>query len=214
LNAVSYSTAQILSPASLTETRKALAVSENDTASAEIAALTRRLAAHDEAAFREFHTRYFDRLYQFMLVITRGQEHEAREVLQETLLRVARRARPFDDEDAFWCWLKTVARNAARDGGRKQRRYFALLEKFSFRRQETGSYASNGADSRLQTLLAESLNELAPDERLLVEAKYLDGESVRELAASTGLTEKAIESRLLRLRRQLRERLLKKLNEP
>lgn len=206
--------AQDISPASLTETRNAPPVSASDAASAEIAALTRRLVAREQAAFREFHARYFDRLYQFLLVVARGQEHEAREVLQETLLRVARHARPFDDEDAFWCWLKTVARNAARDGGRRQRRYLTLLENFSFRRQETEPYAGNGTDSRLQTLLAESLTELAPEERLLVEAKYLDGEGVRELSISTGLTEKAVESRLLRLRRQLRERLLKKLNEP
>jgi RNA polymerase sigma-70 factor (ECF subfamily) len=189
-------------------------VSASVAASAETATLTRRLAARDEAAFREFHARYFDRLYQFLLIVARGQEHEAREALQETLLRVARHARPFDDEEAFWCWLKTVARNAARDGGRKQRRYFALLEKFSFRRQEAEPHAANGTETRLQTLLTESLNELAPDERRLVEAKYLDGEGVRELSARTGLTEKAVESRLLRLRRQLRERLLKKLNEP
>ncbi len=189
-------------------------MSENDQSSATIAALTRGLAAHDEAAFREFHARYFNRLYQFLLVVARGQEHEAQEALQETLLRVARKARAFDDEAAFWCWLKTVARNAARDSGRKQHRYFALLERFSFRRGDVDSHTGNGIESRLQLLLTESLNELAPDERLLVESKYLDGAAVRELAARTGLTEKAVESRLLRLRRQLRVRLLKKLNEP
>ena len=51
------------------------------------AVLTRRLAAGDEAAFREFHARYFDRLYYFLLVVTHGQELEAQEALQDTLLR-------------------------------------------------------------------------------------------------------------------------------
>ena len=60
-----------------------------------IAALTRRLATGDEAAFREFHGRYFDRLYRFLLVVTRGQEHAAQDALQETMLRVARYAREF-----------------------------------------------------------------------------------------------------------------------
>lgn len=211
---MSLSLTQNLLPASLSETRNATPVSANDKTSAAIAALTRGLTAHDEAAFREFHARYFDRLYQFLLVVARGQEHEAQEALQETLLRVARKARAFDDEEAFWCWLKTVARNAARDSGRKQRRYFALLERFSFRRGEVEGQTGNGIESRLQLLLTESLNELTPDERLLVESKYLDGAAVRELSARTGLTEKAVESRLLRLRRHLRERLLKKLNEP
>jgi DNA-directed RNA polymerase specialized sigma24 family protein len=103
----------------------------HDAAANPIAALTRRLAAGEEDAFREFHAQYFDRLHEFLLVVARGQEHEAREALQETLVRVARRARTFDDEDAFWCWLKAVARNAARDAGRKRTRCCKLLPALS-----------------------------------------------------------------------------------
>src|SRR6185295_663528 len=124
---------QTFSPASLIKTRNSHLANVGGIATASVAELTRRLAAHDEEAFREFHTRYFDRLYQFLLVVARGQEHEVQEALQETLLRVARHARVFDEEEAFWCWLKTVARNAARDGGRKQRRYVTLLENISLR---------------------------------------------------------------------------------
>jgi RNA polymerase sigma-70 factor (ECF subfamily) len=183
------------------------------TADAVIAELTRGLASHDEEAFRDFHARYFDRLYQFLLVVARGQEHEAQEALQETMLRVARHARVFADEEAFWSWLKVVARNAARDGGRKQRRYLALLERFSLGWTAVERRANDDADQHLQTLVAESLGELSPEERQLVEGKYLEGVAVRELSSSTGLTEKAVESRLSRLRRQLRASLLKKLTE-
>jgi RNA polymerase sigma-70 factor (ECF subfamily) len=198
----------------LIKTRNTHRAKASGTESVGVPELTRRLAAHDEEAFRDFHARYFDRLYHFLLVVARGQEHAAREALQETLLRVARRARAFNDEEAFWCWLKTVARNAARDAGRKQRRYFTLLEKLSLHRSAADEETNDGAESRLQAMLTESLNELLPDERSLVENKYLDGAATKELSLSTGLTEKAVESRLLRLRRQLRERLLKKLNEP
>ncbi len=177
--------------------------------------LTRRLAAHEEEAFREFHALYFDRLYRFLLVVAHGQVHEAQEALQETLLRVARHARPFDQEVAFWCWLQVVARNAARDGGRRQGRYRALLERLAFRRplEAAVSNPGEGADARLQTLLTESLAELPPEERRLVEDKYLDGVTTKALSSDTGLTEKAVESRLRRLRSRLRERLLKRLNE-
>jgi RNA polymerase sigma factor (sigma-70 family) len=182
-----------------------------------VAELTRRLAAHEEEAFREFHARYFDRLYRFLLVVARGQAHEAQEALQETLLRVARHARAFDGEDAeaaFWSWLQAVARNAARDGGRRQSRYQALLERFTFRRPPEAPESADGAEARLQALLAESLAELPPEERRLVEDKYLDGVTTKALSSGTGLTEKAVESRLRRLRTRLRERLLKRLHEP
>ena len=55
--------------------------------------LTRGLAAGDEAAFRQFHEEYFDRLLRYHLILARGDEHAARDALQETLTRVARKGR-------------------------------------------------------------------------------------------------------------------------
>jgi hypothetical protein len=42
---------------------------------------------------------------------------------------------------------------------------------------------------------------LEPADRDLIEAKYFQGVTVRDLAGELGVTEKALESRLLRLRR-------------
>jgi RNA polymerase sigma-70 factor (ECF subfamily) len=177
----------------------------------EISILTRRLASGDEAAFTEFHAAYFDRLYQFLLVVARGCEDEAREALQLTLLRVVRYARQFDSEEVFWDWLKMLGRSATRDAGRKARRYSALLQKFALRFQN-GQPAPGCEDGNsLGAFLQESLEEMQPFDRQLIEGKYLEGETVRELCARVGMTEKAVESRLVRLRRQLRDRVLEKL---
>lgn len=186
-------------------------LSTSASAPSDTARLTRRIAAGEEAAFREFHERYFNRLYQFLLVVTRGQEHEAREALQQTLLRVVRHARGFESEDAFWNWLQVLGRSAARDAGRKQQRYAALLQKFALHARTDVGAQTGPANNLLRTALEESLAELDPEDRRLIEGKYLDGSTVKELSAHSGLTDKAVESRLLRLRRQLRERLIKKL---
>jgi RNA polymerase sigma-70 factor (ECF subfamily) len=172
-----------------------------------IAVLTRQMAAGDEEAFCRFHQLYFDRLYQFLLAVARGQEQEAQDAVQETLVHVARSARRFESEEVFWCWLKAVARNAARDGGRKQRRYFDFMQKFAL------ESTVRSEDGDLGAALEDCLGELEPGERELIEAKYIQGESVREISVETGLTEKAVESRLLRLRHRLRVRLLQKLRE-
>jgi len=178
-----------------------------------VALLTRRLAAGEEEAFREFHRLYFDRLYHFLLAVTRGQEPEAQEALQETLLRLLRQRRVFSDEEVFWCWLKAVARNAARDGQRRHRRYFAVLQGFALGRDRAARETASGEESRLGAALEECLEELAPEERQLMENKYVGGETVRELSTAAGLSEKAVESRLLRLRRHLRARIVEKLRK-
>jgi len=184
----------------------------NDATTSAVALLTRRLATGEEEAFRQFQALYFDRLFRFLLVVARGDETQAREALQETFVRVARHPRVFECEDAFWNWLKAVGRNAARDAGRKQRRYSALLERFTWRSQTDSPPAIQ--ENALAVALEESVVEMQSEDRVLIEGKYIQGQSVRELAAQAGLTEKAVESRLLRLRRQLREGILKKLKTP
>lgn len=175
------------------------------------AVLTSGLAVGDETAFREFHTRYFGRLLRYQLVLARGDEQSARDALQETFTRVARKVRRFDDEVAFWSWLAVVARSAAVDGGRRRSRYRAMLQSLrpGWLRSAAGSVPE--ADARLHEYLDDALVALAPADRALIEAKYIFQATVRELAAQHCLTEKAVESRLLRLRRQLRERILRSL---
>ena len=179
-----------------------------------VGVLTKRLTAGDEQAFREFHARYFDRLFRFLIVLTHGHEQQAEEALQETLLRVVRYIRPFEDEAVFWCWLTALGRSAVRDHGRKRRRYQVLLERYALRFLclLTGPIAEEH-DPQLQEQLAQCLSELAPEDQSLLQAKYYAGASVKDLVRKTGQTEKAIESKLFRLRRSLRERLLSKLQE-
>lgn len=173
--------------------------------------LTARLVSGDEAAFREFHELYFDRLYRFLLGVTRGCDQETQETMQHTFLRLVRYVRVFQDEDVFWSWLKAVARSAAQDNGRKHRRYLNLLTKWAcFWRRENVTPAP-ASELPLAVLLDEALQALNAADRELIRAKYVEGYRVADLASRAGVSEKALESRLLRLRRELRARVLEQL---
>jgi RNA polymerase sigma-70 factor (ECF subfamily) len=178
----------------------------------DIAALTRAMARGDEAAFREFYDAYFDRLLRYLLVVTGGHEEAAREALQLALVRVVRHVKPFEAEEKFWSWLTVLARSALADESRKRRRYFAFLERFT-RHQETGPATMNNgeADEQLCALLERKLTALPEDERQLVEQKYLLRQSVRAIADGQQTTEKAVESKLSRVRRKLKDAVLAEL---
>ena len=178
----------------------------------QIQALTRAMARGDEAAYREFYDAYFDRLLRYLLVVTSGHEEAAREALQLALVRVVRHVKPFDAEDKFWSWLTVLARSALADGARKRRRYFSFLERFT-RHQETGFATMNNgeADEQLRALLERNVNLLPLAERELVEQKYLLHQSVRAIADGQQTTEKAVESRLSRVRRKLKDAVLAEL---
>ena len=74
------------------------------------------------------------------------------------------------------------------------------------------THAAEETDERLYEMVAQSLDELELEERLLVEGKYFRAASMKELAEESGLTERAVESRLLRSRRELREKIIARLN--
>ncbi len=179
------------------------------------AELTLAMARGSEAAFARFFENYFNRLFRYLLVISRGDETAARDALQDTMTRVAKHVRRFDDEQAFWDWLTVLARSAARDGGRKQTRYRNLLTRFFERAEPAGLSATLPAESedRLNEALDAALKALSDLERKLIDQKYFQGLSVRELAHLGELTEKAVESRLLRARRTLRETINRQLGD-
>ena len=170
------------------------------------------MAAGDEDAYRMFHELYFQRLLRYLLVVTGGREEAAREALQLTLLRVVRHVRKFSSEETFWSWLTVLARSSVVDEARKRHRYFAFLERF-FQHAQIEAAVNPDADARLQEMLAANLDILPPDECELIKRKYFARESVKEIAAETGATEKAIESQLVRIRRKLKAGILAQLND-
>jgi RNA polymerase sigma-70 factor (ECF subfamily) len=175
----------------------------------DVADLTRRMSARDELAYRKFYDAFYQRLSRYLLVVAAGNEETAAEALESTLLRVVRHIRTFPNEEIFWSWLTVLARSAFHDQTRKRNRYLAFLEHFTRHAQiEADGPDSRESDVRMQTALASSLSALPDEERHLVEAKYFQHRSVRELADALQTSEKAIESRLVRVRRKLKEALL------
>src|SRR5438552_8252344 len=138
-----------------------------------------------------------------------GDEDATNEALQSALLRVVRHIKVFSDDTCFWGWLTVLARSALSDQTRGRRRYLAFLDRFTRHTEIQVSLPNEeAADARLLSLLETKLAAMPPEERELVKAKYFDRRSMRVIAQALGTSEKAIESRLVRLRRKLKVALL------
>jgi RNA polymerase sigma-70 factor (ECF subfamily) len=172
---------------------------------AELEALTKAVCRGDEAAFTRFYHLYNLRLYRHLLVLAKGNEGEAREVLQTVVLKVANRFEIFDDERRLWGWLCRLARNAYVDLCRVRRREqrFVPLEEYKSELTDRPD-----AEHRLSESLRYALDQLAGEDRELMRAAYVDNRPLQELAEASGQTYKAIESRLARLRQKLKAKLL------
>src|SRR4051812_49438124 len=75
-------------------------------------ALTQRVAAGDDVAAQEFFETYCDRIFRYALVMTRGNEELAREILSLTMIKSAGLfgAPPFPTPR--WRWLTRLARES------------------------------------------------------------------------------------------------------
>jgi RNA polymerase sigma-70 factor (ECF subfamily) len=168
----------------------------------------------DEIAYRSFYDVYYERLWRYLLVVTAGDEDASREALQGALMRLVRYIKIFRSEEVFWSWLTVLARSALYDNQRKRGRYRAFLARFTeYSRIENGISSGTGDENVLSDALDEKVRELSADERDLIEQKYLKRLSVETMALQLRISEKAVESWLMRIRRKLKHAVLAELKD-
>lgn len=169
----------------------------------QVKALTRGMKRLDGESYNKFFDLYYDRLRRYTITISNGDVEETKEALQVSFEKIVKHIRVFDCEESFWGWLTTVVRNSYFDSYRKQDRKRRFLNLFKIQSAQIDSMSELATDldkSQLQTALL----DLSATERGLVTDKYFQGESYRELAIKYDMTEKAVENKLWRIRKQLR----------
>ena len=179
--------------------------------------LRRDVLAGNEQAWQIWYDETFDGLYQYVLWRCGGRRDWADEIVQETWLWAVRRMRRFaPGQGSFLSWMRGIASNVIRNHFRRQKKLWnarqpvgdALCKSDSARFQQSGS--------EKQEHIAAVLDALPDRHEAVLRAKYLDGLSVAEIAASWSTTPKSVESLLTRAReafRDLYEKITQKNNE-
>lgn len=140
-----------------------------------------------------------DGLYRYVARRTGGDRQLSEDVVQETYLRAVR---SWDHDGVAaepLAWLRTVARNLLVSHFRRNRP--SDVDPASLDRTLDGASVDSAETA---ALLHWGLARLDATNARLVEAFHLDGRSTRHVAEETGLTERAVEARLHRARRDLR----------
>lgn len=165
------------------------------------------ILAGNEKAFNEFYDCYCDRLFRYLLVMTRGNEPLTRELLQQVFLKVIRYLKPFESDEVLWSWLTQLCKTSYIDHLRRSRRESGA----SFENLVANVAIESAGlepDKELLEALQCSLRKLDDDERKLIDLFYFEDRAQREVAVELGVTVKAIESKLGRVRQRLRKLIL------
>ena len=164
----------------------------------------RRIAAGvargDDSAFRELYDRYQNRMWRLALVLGRGDESLAHEIVQSAFLTAASKLRQVESEEHLWNWLARVARQQVGKAWRQPGRDSAVVSVAEL----PECPAAGKSDSELEERLDAALLATGGEERQLIEWFYFDGLSHKEIAERLNATPKAVSSRLERARAKLR----------
>jgi RNA polymerase sigma-70 factor (ECF subfamily) len=172
-----------------------------------------RVAQGDEEAFRLLVLRWEQPVFRFFERMS-GSEEEARDLTQETLLRVYAGARRYRAAGRFRSWLFRIAGNLARS--RQRRNSVIRWIRFDPALHDEAS-GGEGADRRLEreetaSEVRRALARLPHRQRQALLLRRYEEMGYREIAETMGLTQAAVESLLQRAMANLKRDLAGKGN--
>lgn len=176
--------------------------------------LVRALQGGDENALTELIQKYQQPLFRFICRYV-GDEETARDLLQETFVRLYFNARKFKPRAKFSTWLHAIATNLCRDYARSKRyrmeRATVSFEAFDEDETRISDRAEMPGDAlvsaeRLAALQA-AISELPHKLKTALILFSLENRSQAECAELLGVTAKTVETRVYRARKILEKKL-------
>lgn len=179
-----------------------------------------RLCDGDDEALASLVERYQNDIFRFCLHYL-GDLETAREITQETFLRIYTARDRFDPDRVFRPWMLCIARNMCLNVLKRNKVVLMeSLEGLNSSATDASEYWHSPAtehplesilSGERRRLLLRMVYGLAPEAREVVMMRYFEQMSSREIAEVLETTEGAVRTRLHRALNQLRERCSHKL---
>ncbi len=138
-----------------------------------------------------------------------GDVEEAKDVVQETFLRVWQRLGDYDTQRSFTTWLYVIASRLCLDALRNMKRTSPLpADEQVLRHFAADSTMQRQLENREWVSIVRALADgLSPKQRLVFTLSQLEGLPSQEVEQVTGLSASQVKSNLYVARQTIRERL-------
>ncbi len=165
--------------------------------------------ARSEEAFREIVEQHGPAVLGTARRILRGNETQAREVMQAVFVILARRAGELSPTAVLGAWLHRVtctqAASLVREETRRRRREATAA---AYMQNDTSTQLQTGGEWReIAPVLDEELQRLPAAERTAIALRFLENQTWRATGATMGITEDGARKRISRALEKLRSRL-------
>lgn len=165
------------------------------------------IRAKDEKGAEELLLHYGPLMrYIIAPILPNAQDQE--ECLSEITMRIWDKIGLYDEVRGNWSsWLTALTRNTALNQARKNKTHISMSELPENIPSKEPTPEEVVLRKEKQAIIKQALLELPTTERLLFYRKYYYRQPTAQIAAEMGMTERAVEGKLYRLKKQLRKKL-------
>jgi RNA polymerase sigma-70 factor (ECF subfamily) len=156
-----------------------------------VSALRRR----DPGAVAELVNLYGDRLLRSAFMLC-GNETEAQDLVQETLLAAIRSVQRFEQRSSVYTWLYSILFNISRHHHRKQKRIVLDNEAGAEATAPAAETMSPLDASTVASALREAMGPLSEAHREVIVLRYYEDMKIDEIALHLGVPQGTVKSRL------------------
>lgn len=156
------------------------------------------LTNNDNHSFALLYQRHRYRVYQVCLFFC-SDPHEADDFTQEIFIRLTHKLDRFSGTAQFTTWLNRVSTNYCIDQIRERQQRLALYQRYANEMERLDQRASEADEIAFQ-LMQQVIQQLSTPERELLEIKYADSVTLRNIARKQKLTLSAVKMRIKRAR--------------
>jgi RNA polymerase sigma-70 factor (ECF subfamily) len=160
------------------------------------------------AAFDLLYERYSEKLYRYLFRLLNNDRERAEDFLQEVFLKVLNSADSFDATKSVSTWLYTIATNLCRNEWRNTSNRQRLMKTFEPWEHHSSKTVNEKIDEKYRNKLLDAvMNELENEDREILQLRFQQEFSIREIAAIAGLPEGTVKSRIFYLLKKLAKQL-------
>lgn len=150
-------------------------------------------------AFNSLVERWQHRIHRFVYRYFSSHD-DAMEITQKTFIKAYRKLHTLEDIDKFSSWIYRIANNLCLDeinrAGRKRSQSLDVMKEYPAAKGVNGSPDLNMQQQELGAILRQALNQLPPEQRIVVIMKEYEGLKFREIAEILEEPENTVKSRM------------------
>jgi RNA polymerase sigma-70 factor (ECF subfamily) len=184
-------------------------ISEADAGTAEDMKLAAEVLRKDRKATAEFVSRYADSIYSYVRKRIMPRPEPVEDIVQEVFLAALQSLEAYRGEARLRHWLLGIARHKVEDYYRRRLReaeWPDLDDELAQEQSVVPQYEDEMDRATARERTNRVLSVLPETYALVLMWRYFEGRTTREIAQSTGKTEKAVERLLARAREQFKSR--------